>query len=660
MENIWGFLLQTFSVSLVAALLILVKYILEDKLSPRWQYAVWGILALRMVIPVSLRRYILLPLPKWIETAKGVIEGTLGSSYSTEYTPISVKHVLPVLRAEPESVTDWLFIVYAAGIAICLLWYAVSYIRLRLLLGKGRPLSAENAERLGKVCGIYGLKKCRAVELEWISSAFVCGVIKPVLVLPAGKETDEKIILHELLHLNHRDALQSALWCVLRSLHWCNPFIHYVINRIENDMEALCDQRVLERLEGEERREYGVILLEMANEKYARAPGTTSVSNGGRNIARRIAAIVRFKKYPRGMALVSVCVIIVMLIPSVWGTANAYTAEDLRPSRISEIDRAMAAARVNRCTTVAGALDTYAKGLMYENGVYLAAASSLDKHADIEAEMRYNAEVDGWVSRHIESGKGLDYLVPGDCYRIFDIVKNTDGSYEAMLVFSVSSFLNEDGVGWVADAEGNAVSGCVIIPITIRHEDAWVVEESGERILSRKEYDQVQYPGSDLKWARQLTVAGETGTVTISERTVYSVDNTVTSSSFGDETPKLSAEFESSNTWSFLEYICAETPDGRYPQKSASVKSVILTGDVDEEYFDEINIDYDTHQSGSSTGGYDWANEPVDSDWDGSVSMGSGGTSYDVEEYGVLPQGYMVQILWDGEVVEEFTLTEEK
>ena len=38
------------------------------------------------------------------------------------------------------------------------------------------------------------------------------------------------------------------------------------------------------------------------------SPGTSSMANGGRNIRRRIEAIARFKKYPAGMALASVCV----------------------------------------------------------------------------------------------------------------------------------------------------------------------------------------------------------------------------------------------------------------------------------------------------------------------------------------------------------------
>ena len=45
MTDIWSFLLQTLTASGVAALLLIVKAMFRDKLSPRWQFAIWGVLA---------------------------------------------------------------------------------------------------------------------------------------------------------------------------------------------------------------------------------------------------------------------------------------------------------------------------------------------------------------------------------------------------------------------------------------------------------------------------------------------------------------------------------------------------------------------------------------------------------------------------------------
>ena len=78
MGNIWEFLLQTLTVSLVAAVLLIVKYLLADKLSPRWQYGVWGLLALRALIPAGMTRQVLLPLPAWVDMWKTAAERGLG------------------------------------------------------------------------------------------------------------------------------------------------------------------------------------------------------------------------------------------------------------------------------------------------------------------------------------------------------------------------------------------------------------------------------------------------------------------------------------------------------------------------------------------------------------------------------------------------------
>ena len=71
MTDFWGFLLQTLYVSLVGGLLLVVKAIFRDKLTPRWQYGVWSVLALRILIPVQITwKYVLLPLPLWVETMR--------------------------------------------------------------------------------------------------------------------------------------------------------------------------------------------------------------------------------------------------------------------------------------------------------------------------------------------------------------------------------------------------------------------------------------------------------------------------------------------------------------------------------------------------------------------------------------------------------------
>ena len=680
MTNIWEVLLQGLSVTMAALVLLLVKNLLADKLSPRWQYGVWAVLALRILVPASLAKGVLLPFPLWVETWKGVAEQHLNSVYSAVYEPIGLQHVLPWYSGRPESMTDWLFAAYGAGVLLFSLYYLGGYVRLRLLLRKGTAVDKDTANRILEVCQKYDLEPCQTVSVPGLPSAFVCGVIRPVLALPTGELSDEKVLLHELLHLKHRDVLQNLCWTVLRALHWWNPVMHLVFDRIGNDMESLCDQRVLERLEGEQRREYGTILLSMASERYARAAGTSSISNGGKNISRRIAAIVRFKKYPKGMALVSVCIAILLSTPLILGTTITYTEDQFRPDSDRELQQSLAMVRVNRCTTVAGAFDTYAKGLVLQNGIYLAAASPLDVHEELAREMRWNHEHCNTEEFHLPAGYGMDFVVSWEGYKLFDLQQNADGSYTGHIAAAVQGFADEDGFAALREEkEKNPWDCCVIIPVRVfRDRDgAWVAEEAGDRILSAKPYDQVEYQGSDLPYAAKLTAAGKTGTMTIGVRTVYrvknyaSINNTVlwfgSSSSF-NATPQLSAEFEEISYRYHGEYSLEGKTLDTVPLVSAGYKMVPLqSADEPFDFPDDkiLNADIAGSTSGGSHDGYSFvcttvAHGKFNVNENGNIVHGSGSTWYEPKQLIFpFPEAYGVEIWWDGQPVETLVLSKE-
>ena len=80
MTDIWSFLLQTLTVSGVAALLLVVKAMFRDKLSPRWQFAVWGVLAVILLLPAGRGgRYVLLNWPMLVEALKSAVTGDFGT-----------------------------------------------------------------------------------------------------------------------------------------------------------------------------------------------------------------------------------------------------------------------------------------------------------------------------------------------------------------------------------------------------------------------------------------------------------------------------------------------------------------------------------------------------------------------------------------------------
>lgn len=659
MTNIWGFLNQTVTVSVVAAVLLIIKQLLNDKLSPRWQYGIWSIFALRLLLPIDVRKMVFLPVSYWIEIIKAKVEGQIQSAYAAVYEPVALNSIVPSITSKPESVTDWIFVIYILGILVCMLRYLFSFLGLRWKLRKGQVITKELAASIQEICDRYQLKACRTICVKGIQTAFVCAGFKNILVLPADEDLDQNVILHELLHLKYHDQWQTVFWCALKCLHWCNPFLWYVFARIENDMEALCDQRVLECLEGEERRTYGMTLLQMANEKYARVPGTSSISNGGTNIKRRIECIVRFKKYPRGMALVSICIAVVFLFPVIGGTSLAYDLDVLDPTNERELTAGLALSRIHRCTTIAGALDTYAKGLMQDDGIYIAIASPLEKHEEL-AEHMYG-RVDNLDQQFLyDSGEELQYL-KNHGYEIRNIEKVGEKEYKAVLVFPVFSYSEEYDYS----------DGILLIPVRVWYEDSWVVEEYGERkIMSGGILDLIyNEEHKELFSVRAYQATGETGVVTVRMSNSAIVNNWVQNeiNFFGmgsySSALKTDAVFEYIYINEAGEYTYWEAANGKLPEHSYGVQ---MAGLESREQAEEIPIEkLSGNGGGSTTGGglkygYGWQNRLIYDEESNDRTMMLGGgtyTYYDIEEVELeYPECYLVRIYWDGEVVEELIL----
>jgi len=617
MRDIWGFLLQTLAVSSAAAVLLLVKAMFRDKLPPRWQLSVWSVLGLAAAVPAGINgRYTLFNWPLLVEGLKTLCTG--------EYTltRIGVPIPLPALSL-PRSGAEWAFAVYVLGVLFLLGRYIFAYLRLRLALKRGRKTDLE--ARIREIAARHGLAACEAVEVEGVESCFVCGLIKPVLAVPAGKAPEDKVLLHELMHLKHKDALWGAAACLVRCLHWCNPLVWYCARRMANDVESACDQRVLERLEGEERREYGKILLSMASEKYACVPGTSSMANGGKNIRRRIEAIARFKLYPAGMGLVSVCLTVLLGVTLLGGTAAAAVEDG------GEIPAAfaMASARTTRCTTPAGALDAYGKALLTGRPLYRALCASVEEHKELAEAEKW----DGGLPAPAEASYG---------YTVLDMIPREDG-YTCRMALT----LRDDGK---------------------RHEGAWFVlvwqellvkKDAGRWIVEpQSEFFRAETDSPYLAWGSEalpsIVYAAETETVRVEIRyqKAFEVESAASQAQDSirldrgrdlspDPHAAFGAVYENQSTW--LIYIGTEEEAEEI--RFASVSTAPLLGDGSWPELEkpvitlrESHGNWGSDGSAWGAGAWDVATMP-----EKNISGGGIGGAFDESAFD-LPEGYACRL----------------
>ena len=595
MTNIWGILLQTIEVSLVAILLFIIKELFRDKLSPQWQYHVWGILFVTILIPVGIFGTYLIPqISILIEMVKTIVERQLNSSYIFSYEAINISSIIPIIKSYPTSITDYLFLIYVIGIIVIILNYFIQYTRFNHLVSHSQEANEIIQKQVDEIVKTYHLKPCNKIVIADTPSALIFGVFHPTLILP-NKEIDDKILLHELYHLKYKDSLQSVIWSVLFTLHWLNPLMHFVLNQIKNDLEILCDQRVLEALAGEERRDYGRILLDMTNDLYPKAFASTSISNGTKQIKKRIESIVRFKKYPKQMVLLSICIAI-LLTPIAFGGIGTVTLSYDNKNEFSK-EYSLASARLSHCSTMAGAIDTFVKGAITSNEVYLSAVLPTDKQENIQNEIKQLSIGDEY-SRY-------------ESYRVKNIEKIDSFTYQAIILIGEQNH----------DENAVLVDSIYVLPIIITKNHGYKVELSGEIIQKQESLDNYFDGGiMDFIPSKTMIKDSEKGQIEIKYQSEYKIKQEPKKNDFFNLVsyeltsiePNSSAEFEDSIFTTSYVYKSFE----EYDVYNVGMASLAYQNKPNMDDFDDVVMG---DVSGSSSNGLSFNFYSVNEDWDGII-----------------------------------------
>lgn len=166
MFDLWSFLHQTAAASMAALFVLVLQHIFRDKLSPQWQYAVWMVVVLRLILPVGwLGRSAIADLTGLGEALRTWVELGLDSAWSSPWTPSLPLAGIPIPPAGglPRSVTDWLFLLYLAGVLLSALWLAAGGLRLRRSLGEAVPVAGARLEAVAALAERFGLSMPRRV-----------------------------------------------------------------------------------------------------------------------------------------------------------------------------------------------------------------------------------------------------------------------------------------------------------------------------------------------------------------------------------------------------------------------------------------------------------------------------------------------------------------
>ncbi len=219
-----------------------------------------------------------------IPTMNSIISGSLPPA--TPYASVSPLQI-------------WIFlgtVLWCTGIAALLVYYIVTYIRL-----KHRVATAVRME--GNV-----------FESDKIRSPFILGFLMPRIYIPFGLGMKERasILQHERFHLKRKDHLIKPLSFYVLTIHWFNPLVWLAFVLMTKDMEMSCDEKVLSETSTDIVHDYSTSLLAFAANR--RFPAASPLAFGEAGIRERVKNILRFKTPKKWMIFLTAILCVTAII----------------------------------------------------------------------------------------------------------------------------------------------------------------------------------------------------------------------------------------------------------------------------------------------------------------------------------------------------------
>ena len=117
---------------------------------------------------------------------------------------------------------------------------------------------------------IEKLKKEYQIEVEvkrckLLNTPLTIGLFDMIILIPCIEFTEEELELllrHEMVHCKQRDIWYKLLINLAVAIHWYNPIIYLMKNRIYLECEAACDEQVLQGKDPDTRLQYGEMIIE--------------------------------------------------------------------------------------------------------------------------------------------------------------------------------------------------------------------------------------------------------------------------------------------------------------------------------------------------------------------------------------------------------------
>ena len=338
--------IKVLNMSIIAGWLVLAIVLLRAffRKIPKWiMCALWALVAVRLLFPLPFESvFSLVPsvetvpqdiiysqepaIHTGIPTANAVINPVISDMFAPVDDTAMITDQETDMELTPEAAadtgvtyspikvwTDVLGIVWAAGIGAMLLFALFSYLKMRRktaasILYDYAYTGAENR-------GFQGNSKKSGTpvyECDDIDSPFILGLFRPKIYVPSGMDavTLRSVCSHETAHIRRKDYIWKPLGFMLLSVYWFNPLMWVAYILLSGDIEAACDEKVIENMDRHERAAYSQALLNCG--KHERRFSVCPLSFGETGVKGRVKSILNYKKSAFWIIIIalSACVVV--------------------------------------------------------------------------------------------------------------------------------------------------------------------------------------------------------------------------------------------------------------------------------------------------------------------------------------------------------------
>jgi beta-lactamase regulating signal transducer with metallopeptidase domain len=321
---------MSLSGAVVTVVLLVMKPLTRKHLSQRWQYYVWLLVVLRL----------LLPLAPTVTVPSGTLPSVLTrsapsvvTSVPTTTTPVDTVPGTSLPTGEPATSTEtspqtlpvtangrttWpastlLLLIWAIGALAVMIWNIAGYTRFKRTVQR-TMVRVPDAHFLAILEDCRQEVHVRATPRLYtsasVASPILLGILHPAIVLPDRQLTDNDLryaLLHELTHARRQDGLLKWIAAIAVSIHWFNPLAYVMQYELNHSCELSCDETVTRQFSTDDRRGYGSMLLAVASAAGAPSPAMFSAMvEDKRNLKERLGVVMSSNKQTKRTTVVSV------------------------------------------------------------------------------------------------------------------------------------------------------------------------------------------------------------------------------------------------------------------------------------------------------------------------------------------------------------------